>query len=364
MKNFFKNYNAGPVLFLITYQVVLVAALPFYLFFCSPAATLWAAAVILFCCGGLSITFGYHRLFSHKAFKAHPIVETIALFFGSMTFQGSCLRWSYEHRIHHAHVDTDLDPYSIKKGFWYAHCLWLINKPQTIENRVVADLLKNPRVMWQHKYGKLAMIGSNVLVVAALALLTGDLLGSLLIPFGLRLFMNHHTTWFINSLAHTWGAKEFCNELSAVDNFVISLLTFGEGYHNYHHTFSQDYRNGIRWYHFDPTKWLIWTLSKLHLANNLRRVDTILIKKKIIREKTEVFVQQLDDRFAVYRDDLRSLADRICDQLGELAKAQKNFSGSRELRQHIRECRKSLKKQMRRWKLTIRFLQKTAQVTA
>jgi stearoyl-CoA desaturase (delta-9 desaturase) len=357
---FFSQCNVAPVLFLSSYQIILLLALPFYLLHVTPHFSLWVMTFALFWLTGFGITLGYHRLFSHKAFKTRPVIETITLFFASLAFQGSCLRWSFEHRIHHAHVDTDEDPYTISKGFLYAHCLWLVQKPKEIIPGVVSDLMQNPRVMFQHRFSKMCMIFSNVFIVLVMGFYTGDFLGALLLPFALRLFLVHHGTWFINSLAHTWGSKEFCNEHSAVDNFLISLVTFGEGYHNYHHTFANDYRNGIRWYHFDPTKWLIWTLHKFHLATSLRRMDHHLIKKKIIKEKTELLLEQLDERWIAYKQDLSALSDRICEKLNALSQTQKNFPKTKELKLRVKQMRRSLKNEIRQWRLTLKFLQKRA----
>ena len=80
-----------------------------------------------------------------------------------MAAQGSALRWSFDHRIHHAHVDTDEDPYSINKGFWYAHCLWILEKPRTIDPKVVPDLMNNKFVMFQHRYYRFLLFGSNAI---------------------------------------------------------------------------------------------------------------------------------------------------------------------------------------------------------
>jgi stearoyl-CoA desaturase (delta-9 desaturase) len=99
--------------------------------------------------------------------------------------------------------------------------------------------------------------------------------------------------FFINSLAHTWGSKTYAKELTAVDNFILAFLTFGEGYHNYHHAFPNDYRNGISWYHFDPTKWLIWTLEKLHLAKNLRSKDGLIVRANLIQKDLKMVVETL-----------------------------------------------------------------------
>ncbi|MCB1118528.1 MAG: acyl-CoA desaturase [Chlamydiia bacterium] len=348
--------NWAPVLFLTIYQAILLVALPLYLIFGHPTLTLFTLTFVLFWVTGTAITFGYHRLFSHRAFKTNPLIETLTLFFASLTFQGSALRWSYEHRLHHAHVDTEKDPYSITKGFWFAHCLWLINKPKPIEPTVVADLMKNPRVMFQHRHAKSCMILSNVFTTLLIAYFTQDLLGAFILTFGLRLFCVHHCTWFINSLAHTWGSQHFCTEHTAVDNFIISLLTFGEGYHNYHHTYARDYRNGTRWYQFDPTKWIIWTLSKCGLATNLRRVSPELISKKIIHERTHLILDQFESRFNAatkeLADHLDTLSNHLSDQLTRLNALKQSLSPSRE----IRVLRRSIRLEMRAWKATLRAL--------
>lgn len=243
---------------------------------------------ILFFITGISVTAGYHRSYSHNAYKLNnKVAEVCLLFLATMAGQGSAIRWSFEHRHHHAYVDTDRDPYSIKKGFWFAHILWLFRKQDPVDPKVVSDLFKSPLLAFQHKYYPWLFFGTNAFVFAVTGWVFGDFLGAFVLSWWARLFFSHHTTWCINSLAHFWGSQSFSKELSAVDNYVLSIITFGEGYHNYHHTFANDYRNGIRWYHFDPTKWLIWTLSKLGMAQNLRKVSPERIQERIDRERNE-----------------------------------------------------------------------------
>src|SRR5690606_15880861 len=124
---------------------------------------------------------------------------------------------------------TDRDPYSIKKGFWYAHFGWLLYKQEEIDPKVVSDLLQNPRVMFQHRHPIASMVVTNALATVFFGWLCGDFLGAFVIALWLRLFCLHHCTWFINSLAHTWGDKPFCQEQTAVNNLILSFLTFGEG---------------------------------------------------------------------------------------------------------------------------------------
>jgi len=296
--------NLGPVAFLVIYQVLLFAALPFYFYYSPPSLAMVGISVVFLFLTGLSITGGYHRYFSHRSWKTNSIVETVLLFFGSMAGQGSALRWSFDHRLHHAHVDTDEDPYSIKKGFWYAHCWWLVDKPRPITQKVVPDLLKNKRVMFQDKHNDSLMVLTNAIAFFFIGWLLDDYLGAFFIGLWLRLCALHHFTWFINSLAHTWGDKPFCQEQTAVNNWIISLLTFGEGYHNYHHAFANDYRNGVRWYHYDPTKWLIWTLNKLKLAKQLRQMDELTIKKRMVVERKNLLLEQIKNHWHTQKEEL------------------------------------------------------------
>ncbi len=301
--------------YIASYHFCLAIFLPLYFFYFSPSKTLIFSMIgLVFACG-IGITAGYHRCFSHPAYKAHPLVESILLFFGNLATQGSALRWSYEHRLHHAHVDTDEDPYSIAKGFWHAHILWLFKARPPIDDRIVSDLKRNPLIRFQNDHYVPLLIIQHVLVVLFFGWLTNDYFGSFVFCYLLRSFLSHHTTWFINSLAHTWGEKNFSKEHSAVDNFIISLLTYGEGYHNYHHTFSNDYRNGIKWYHYDPTKWLIFILSKLGLASNLRRMNFEKIQFQLILEHKKELVKKLTQSFLDSKEDLIERVHRQADAL-------------------------------------------------
>lgn len=358
-----KEINWGPSIFLITYQVLFLLALPFYLYFYSPSWSLIAASVILLYLTGLSITAGYHRFYSHKTYRTNKWVELVMLFFGSMAGQSSALRWSFEHRLHHAYVDTDEDPYTIKKGFWYAHCLWILNKPKDVDPKVVSDLVRNKLVMFQNRHiGKL-MILTNAIVFIAVGWLLDDFVGAFVLALWGRMFALHHFTWFINSLAHTWGDKPFSQEQTAVNNYVISLLTFGEGYHNYHHTFANDYRNGVRWYQFDPTKWLIWTLNKLGLAYDLKRMSTYAIKKKMVLEHKNLLIESIKSYWNSATDDLEKQVNEISDRIVEKITAFNNLkeqykqikreNAQRDIvaamRQEIKALKKSLQEDWRMW---------------
>lgn len=363
MFNFKNGFNWVPALFLIIYQTILLASLPFYFYYADVSISMMVITFILLYATGLSITGGYHRLYSHRTYKTRGFIEWVLLFFGSMAGQGSALRWSYDHRLHHAHVDTDEDPYSIKKGFWYAHFLWILQKPKTIDPKVVPDLLSNPLIVFQHRFYGTLFFGSNLLVFFTIGWLLNDFLGALVLAVGFRLFLLHHFTWFINSLAHTWGDKPFSQEHSAVNNYVISLLTFGEGYHNYHHTYANDYRNGIYWYQFDPTKWLIWTLSKVGLVQNLRTVDHFTIKKRIVIEHKNLLmnrlVQSWEDRRTEWEPMINELADKIVAKISAFSQLRNKYYTLKaqctetnilqDLKKEMKEIKKSLRQDWKQW---------------
>ncbi|MBI3293910.1 MAG: fatty acid desaturase [Deltaproteobacteria bacterium] len=227
----------------------------------------------------LCITAGYHRLFSHRSYQARPALRLYYLVVGAAAFQGSALEWSNDHRVHHREVDSENDPYSINQGFFHAHMGWLFHQfvPLNLSDFPL-DLVRDRLVMWQHRYYVPIAIGVGFGVPCLIGALLGNPLGGLLYGGMLRVVLNQHSTFLINSLSHSMGSRPFCLENSARDNLLMAFLAWGEGYHNFHHRFQSDYRNGFRWYHWDPTKWLIRSLSLIGLAGNLKRVPEVVIE--------------------------------------------------------------------------------------
>lgn len=167
------------------------------------------------------------------------------------------------------------------KGFFYAHYGWVILKrePGKIGRVDIKDLSENTIVMWQHKhYLTLLFLTAYVFPITVSGFLFDDFRGGIVYASCLRLFFIQQSTFCINSLAHWVGEKPFA-ENTPCDNFLVSLLTYGEGYHNFHHEFPMDYRNGIRWIDYDPTKWFIWLCSCVNLAFNLKRFPENEIEK-------------------------------------------------------------------------------------
>ncbi len=246
---------------------------------------------------GMSITAGYHRCFSHATFKAHPIVQFFFLFFGAAAFEQSALYWSSQHRDHHRYVDTDLDPYSIKKGFFYAHIGWLLFWEHTIHFDNVKDLQKNAMVMNQSKYYLIWALTAGVALPVAAGWLHGEAAAAFIFAVCARLFIVHHSTFCINSICHMFGKATYDIYSSAKDHWFIAFLTNGEGYHNFHHRFPGDYRNGVRWYQWDPSKWLIAFLSSLRLAYDLKTVSKFrILEARIKAERQRVCDWALNSR--------------------------------------------------------------------
>ncbi len=358
-----KKLDWGVITFLVGYHLALLIGLPIYFINHAPSAGICITSAVLLYISGMAITSGYHRLYSHSTYKTHPIVEVILLFLGTLATQGSALKWASDHRKHHAFVDTDRDPYSIKKGFWHAHFLWLFEKAEPIDQKVVADLMKNRMLVFQHKFYAPLMFLTNGLVTLLFGYLFNDYLSALVFVWGVRLCLLHHFTWFINSAAHSWGKQNFSQEHSAVDNFLLSIFTFGEGYHNYHHTFANDYRNGVYWYQFDPSKWLIWLLSKCKLAHGLRKVSRVRIQECLIAEQKQALIEKAKDYLSVNLVHFEEKIEEITKELlgkfasfSELLQKYKTYKAERQPRDilkqlslEIKSMKKTLKADWKSW---------------
>jgi stearoyl-CoA desaturase (delta-9 desaturase) len=215
----------------------------------------WSLFGLLYVVSGLGIAVSYHRLMAHRSFDCLKWVKGILLIGNAWALQNSTIKWASDHLCHHAHCDEEKDPYNAQRGFWHSHCGWLFLPDQYAYP-------KNPTrvAVWQHQHYPL-------LVLTGLA-------GTSLIDFLLagleRIFAVLNSTFCINSVCHLWGQQPHGTSDSTRDSWLVSLVTFGKGYHNYHHMYPTDYRSGPRWYHFDPSKWLILGLYSLGLATSLR----------------------------------------------------------------------------------------------
>ena len=245
----------------------------------------WVLFGVFLIANEMSITAGYHRLWAHRTYDAHWSLRLLFVIFGSMALQNSAWAWCSGHRRHHLNVDdVDQDPYSALRGFWFSHIGWMVREyPSGREDfSNIPDLRRDRMLAFQHRHYVPLVLATNFGLPLVCGWVVGDLWGCFFLAGVLRLVVSHHFTFFINSLAHMWGERPYTEENTARDNPVLAVLTFGEGYHNFHHEFAHDYRNGVRWWQWDPTKWLIASLQWVGLTRRLKRTPVFQIQRALL----------------------------------------------------------------------------------
>ncbi len=248
----------------------------------------------------ISVGVGLHRLWSHGAFKTKKWVEFILACLTAGAAQMPILAWASEHMLHHKYTDEEKDPHSALKyknkfiGFLWSHMGWMIFsdfKNKRIDRLAIAKLGRNKIVLWQFKnYWKLVMF-MNIVVPLALGYIIG---GNFKYALGAFIFMGfgraiqQQATFCVNSVVHTdIGGKDYYYG-TARDIWWLFFLLLGENWHNFHHAFANDYRNGHKWYHLDIHKWIIALMSKIGLASDLVVTSSVRIDamKNQVRKKT------------------------------------------------------------------------------
>ncbi len=225
------------------------------------------------------ITVGYHRMLTHKGFEAPDWIRAFFLVCGSMAFQGPALNWAATHIQHHANSDEDEDPHSPVKSFFHAHVGWILDDFRPDVSRFAAPLLKDSLVVF---------ISRTFFLWAGLSLLIPFLIGGwygqgghfnlsaagygLLWGGAVRMFLNHHITWAVNSVCHTYGGREFVTTDQSRNNFLVGLLAMGEGWHNNHHAFPRSANHGMHWWQIDPSAYVIGGLEKVGLLTKVVRI--------------------------------------------------------------------------------------------
>ncbi len=258
------------------FSIVAIGAmigLPTYAYYYDFSWLDWTMFVVLYIVTGLGITVGYHRLLAHRSFTCPDWVKTLLLVAGGWALLNTGLKWASDHIRHHARCDQEEDPYNAMRGFWYSHCGWLFWRDPNRDEKYASRLKQDSVVLWQQKY-YIPIVLSGLFLPFVVGFLYNGWVGGLgcfLLAGVGRTFFVLNSTFCINSVCHLWGAQPHGDSDSSRDSWAVSLITFGEGYHNYHHMYQSDYRNGPKWYNFDPSKWLIYGLSLVGLASSLRR---------------------------------------------------------------------------------------------
>jgi stearoyl-CoA desaturase (delta-9 desaturase) len=338
------------------------------------AAGSWAFLALFLMANGMSITAGYHRLWAHRAYEAHPAFKVVLLIFGSMALQNSALIWCSGHRRHHLNVDDEqLDPYSARRGFWFSHIGWMLRDYPSglVDFANIPDLKREPLLVLQHRFYVPLVVVTNIGFPLIAGWLVGEVWGTFLLAGVLRLVLSHHFTFFINSLAHMWGTRPYTDENTARDNPVLALFTHGEGYHNFHHIFAHDYRNGVRWWQWDPTKWMIASLQWIGMTRRLRRTPAIQIHRALLAmqfrraqarlaqlphaSRLPAQIEQLKQRIAQEYDVFVAAVGewtRVKEQwLEEKKRAVREHFEQASFQKRLREIEQRLKSQQRRLRL-------------
>lgn len=245
----------------------------------------WQALIVFFVLhymvGMFGITFGFHRLLSHKGFKAKRWLENLAAFFGTLACQGGPVAWIGQHRVHHAYSDQNEDPHDINKGFWHSHVGFIFFRRKDLDDfeevsHYCPDIVKRPFFVFLEKY----MIPVQFVVGFSLFGLGGVIghnagfdwfNGVSFIVWGIfvRLVAGYHVTWLVNSATHKWGSRPNITTDKSRNNWWVGLLAFGEGWHNNHHAQPRAARHGWHWWQFDQTWILILCLKQFHLISDI-----------------------------------------------------------------------------------------------
>ena len=245
-------------------------------------------AAVFYLMTTLGTTIGYHRLLTHASFETKPWAQAMWASFGSLAVGGDPLTWVADHRRHHAYSDTQHDPHSpvsgddhdhddfrsIMRGLWHAHMGWLLNrKVQSDPERWAPDLLANPTIMRISRAFPLFVAASFVLPALAGGLITGSWYGAFtaFVWAGMvRMFLVHHVTWSINSICHTFGTRTYRSNDHSTNNWVLSLFSMGESWHNNHHAFPSSAVHGLDKRQVDISAGIIRGMEKVGLAWNVK----------------------------------------------------------------------------------------------
>jgi stearoyl-CoA desaturase (delta-9 desaturase) len=239
----------------------------------APATFNWPAFWVFFTLqwitGGLGICLCYHRLLAHRSFEAPKWLEYVLTLCGSLALQGGPIKWTATHRVHHAFSDRPQDPHSPTRGFWWAHMLWLFAYDEVLDHptkhwRYAPELARDPVHQFLNR--------THVLHTLILGLILLALGGWSFVVWGIcvRAVFVYHCTWLVNSAAHIWGYRTYETNEGSTNNWLVAVLTYGEGWHNNHHAYLHSAAHGLRWWETDLTYITIKLLALLKLARRIR----------------------------------------------------------------------------------------------
>jgi fatty-acid desaturase len=231
------------------------------------------------------VAIGFHRLLTHRSFVVPKWFEYVLTILGSMTLQQGAIGWVASHRLHHVFTETEQDPHSPKENFFWAHVGWLVfgrgqeHSPETYQ-KYTPDLLKDKFHVSFEKFNRVPAI-----IVAILLFLIGGW-GLLAWGVGVRTVLSWHISWAVNSIGHSFGPQRFNTNEDSRNNWVLGILTFGDGWHNNHHAFPTSARHGFAWYELDLNFLQIKLLEKIGFAKKIIVPTQTAIERKLASDKS------------------------------------------------------------------------------
>ncbi|AJC49366.1 acyl-CoA desaturase [Allofrancisella guangzhouensis] len=244
------------------------------IFFVNYNLTALLVFIITFSMRTFALTAGYHRYFAHKSFQTSRTFQFILALIGTWASQKGPLWWSGHHRYHHIHSDKTTDLHSPKNGFFQSHISWIFNPTNnSVDSKYTKGWSKYPEIVWLDKFSHLSfflyLIG--LFVIGNFVAYKYPNLGTSglsFVFFGgiLSTVLLYHTTFSVNSFCHIFGSKDYLTTDNSRNNWLIAILTFGEGWHNNHHKFAYSVRNNLKFWQIDITYIILSILKKLRIV--------------------------------------------------------------------------------------------------
>lgn len=262
-------------------RISILMTMPFFLIHAAALAVFWVkfhwwypvTCLAVFAVRMFFVSAGYHRYFSHRAYKTSRVFQFVIAWIATSSGQKGVLWWAAHHRHHHRYSDQEADLHSPTLfGFFWAHIGWIISdRYNATRLDYIGDFAKYPELRWLNKYH----LVPPVVLAVALYLIGG--MGLFLWGFCLSTVLLWHNTFTINSLAHLIGKRRYATTDTSRNNWLLALMTFGEGWHNNHHHFMGSTRQGFYWWEVDLSYYVLKVMSWLGIVWDLRPVPKHLL---------------------------------------------------------------------------------------
>ncbi|WP_323738904.1 acyl-CoA desaturase [Candidatus Trichorickettsia mobilis] len=365
----FKNINLPAFFTLIIYPIILITLFIHYAANYQVGVIEITLIIVSYYGANISVGVGLHRLWSHNAFKINKFVEFILVMLSAGTLQGPALSWASNHYKHHTYTDKEEDPHSPLKfrnqviGFLWAHIGWMLSGEgsyKSIDRLTMVKLGKNNLLKWQLKYYWQIAVFMNVILPMLIGYCIGGSLLSCYTAFlfiGIGRALQQQATFCVNSLCHFVGTKEYYKG-TAGDIWWMALFLLGENWHNFHHAFPSDYRNGAKWYHFDVHKWIIFLMSKVGLAWDLDRTPEVRIQAKL-NETNKYYIEWRKQQASVLQNKVDQLLEHLYVKLNELENS--SICVKNQLKKSFADAQESLNKIAEQLRSSVQLPEKSSE---